>query len=99
MKDINGDFLYEGCYIQGYNNKKHAGDKSRLYKTGIMEYYPGVEGVDTFEIHPETGKPWYWRVEHKDMLKESLRQLLLRKDNRSEIELEILRLLEKEYVK
>ena len=60
MKDINGVELEIGDWIQGYNNRKYASDKTRLYPTSAMklrEYFG-----DTFERHPLTGGPWVWKL-------------------------------------
>lgn len=67
VKDEKGEYLNEGDYIQGFNNKKWATDKSKLYKTNkIKVTYPEIYRLiygDTLEFNPETGCGWFWRVE------------------------------------
>jgi hypothetical protein len=71
-RDMYGNLLYDGDYIQGYNNRRFAGDKTRLYKTGIMRVtYPEIWRMiydDTFE---ETNNPWVGKLDspvtHKKM--------------------------------
>lgn len=66
VQDINGEFLYPGDEIQGYNNKKHTSDKIKLYKTGVMEVkYPDIWKLiheDTFEFNERYNQVWFWKV-------------------------------------
>lgn len=68
MVDIKGNFLYPGDKIQGYNNKKHTSDKSKLYETGIITVsYPNIYRLaygDTFEWNGNAGKAWFWKVDY-----------------------------------
>ncbi len=67
VKDMHGKVLYEGDKIQGFNNRKYAADKSKLYETGIMEVtYPSIWRLvygDTFEYDKYSGQGWFWKIE------------------------------------
>jgi hypothetical protein len=62
MKDINNRPIKIGDWIQGYNNRKHAGDKTKLYPTHptrVTSLYFG----DTYEFCPLTKKPIIWKLD------------------------------------
>lgn len=64
MRDINGKTLKLGDWIQGYNNRKYAHDKTKLFPTKPMKL-PEYVG-DTFEFHPGTASPWIWKLDILD---------------------------------
>lgn len=64
MRDINGKEINVGDWIQGYNNRKYAGDKSKLYPTHPMRAPSSFE--DTFENYPKTNSPWVWKVDIRE---------------------------------
>lgn len=73
MKDINGKTIKEGDWIQGYNNRKYAGDKTKLYPTHPIRITKGFKCRDTFEFCSITRKPLIWKL---DIISEPLDYLL-----------------------